>query len=213
MSWNFRQLSCLIEALSFPSFVAWYIWWGQAQLPLSIVIFLLWLLASFVFRDDTPKTIGWRADNLWPASRNAIYVFALAGLVICGAGVFLGAPHRIPFHLKEPQRFIGYFMFCVVQQVGLNSLVSNRLITAFGKPVPVALLTGALFAALHWPNPVLIPLTFVGGTAMSFLFLRERNILPLALGQAILGLLISWAFPVAWHHAMRVGPGYLTFTR
>jgi len=84
---------------------------------------------------------------------------------------------------------------------------------AFGKGVPVALLAGTLFAALHWPNPVLIPLTFAGGAAMSFLFLRQRNILPLALGQAILGLLISWAFPVAWHHAMRVGPGYLTFRR
>jgi len=46
---------------------------------------------------------------------------------------------------------------------------------------------------------------------MSWLFARERNVLPLALGQAILGSLIWWAFPLAWHHSMRVGPGYYTF--
>jgi hypothetical protein len=60
---------------------------------------------------------------------------------------------------------------------------------------------------------VLVPLTFVAGTAMAWLFARERNILPLALGQAILGALVWWAFPLAWHHSMRVGPGYLTFGR
>ena len=67
---------------------------------------------------------------------------------------------------------------------------------------------GLLFGALHWPNPVLVPLTFIGGVVMCWLFARERNILPLVLGQALLGALVWWAFPLAWHHSMRVGPGY-----
>src|ERR1019366_3335996 len=62
--------------------------------------------------------------------------------------------------------------------------------------------------ALHWPNPVLVPLTFIGGAAMARMFARVRNLLPLAAGQALLGLLMSCAFPIAWHHMMRVGPGY-----
>jgi hypothetical protein len=33
------------------------------------------------------------------------------------------------------------------------------------------------------------------------------------LGQAVLGGVVWWAFPLAWHHAMRVGPGYYTFGR
>ncbi len=36
----------------------------------------------------------------------------------------------------------------------------------------------------------------------------QRNILPLALAQAILGTLTWWAFPLAWHHSLRVGPAY-----
>jgi hypothetical protein len=43
---------------------------------------------------------------------------------------------------------------------------------------------------------------------MAWMFARERNILPLAVGQALLGSLVWWAFPVAWHHMLRVGPGY-----
>ena len=68
-----------------------------------------------------------------------------------------------------------------------------------------------IFAALHWPNPVLVPLTLLGGFAMCLLFARERNIIPLTLGQAVLGALTWWAFPIAWHHSMRIGPGYYTF--
>jgi membrane protease YdiL (CAAX protease family) len=116
--------------------------------------------------------------------------------------------HRLPEHLIEPKRFAGYFAFCLLQQVGLNSFLMNRLLTAFEKPEPAALVAGLVFGALHWPNPVLVPLTFIGGVAMAWLFAKERNILPLALGQAILGALVWWAFPLAWHHSMRVGPGY-----
>ncbi|PYT51995.1 MAG: hypothetical protein DMG43_13065 [Acidobacteria bacterium] len=101
--------------------------------------------------------------------------------------------------------------FCLLQQVGLNSYLTNRLLAALDSPVLTSLVAGTIFAALHWPNPVLVPLTWIGGIAMSWLFARERNILPLTIGQGILGTLVWWAFPTAWHHAMRVGPGFYHF--
>jgi membrane protease YdiL (CAAX protease family) len=101
--------------------------------------------------------------------------------------------------------------FCLLQQIALNSYLTNRLLGAMSSPAPVSLLTGILFAALHWPNPVLVPLTFIGGVVMAWLFARERNIIPLAIGQGILGTLVWWAFPVAWHHGLRVGPGFYAF--
>ncbi len=116
-----------------------------------------------------------------------------------------------PIHLINPRRFWGYLVFCLLQQVGLNSFLMNRLLAAFEKPLPAALVAGSLFAVLHWPNPVLVPLTFLGGVGMAWLFATERNILPLTMGQAILGALVWWAFPVAWHHSMRVGPGFRLF--
>ncbi len=77
--------------------------------------------------------------------------------------------------------------FCLLQQVGLNSFLTNRLLGAFEKPWIAAVVAGISFGALHWPNPVLVPLTLVGGIGMAWLFARERNILPLTVGQAILG--------------------------
>ena len=213
MGWSPRRYSCLIEGLIFVAYVGWYIWQGQALLPATWWVFVVWLGASFLLRRDTPKTMGWRGDNLWAATRRALVFFATASVAVTGAGLFLGMLQRSSAHLSEPKKFASYFAFCVLQQVGLNSFLMNRLLGAFGKPLPAALLAGVLFAALHWPNPVLVPLTFVGGSVMAWLFARERNILPLALGQAILGALVWWAFPMTWHHSMRVGPGYLTFGR
>jgi hypothetical protein len=155
--------------------------------------------------------MGWRADNLWSATKRSTVIFLpyIGGL--CLAGILLGAWHRPVNHPFIPKHFFGYMAFCLLQQVGLNSYLTNRLLGATGSPAPAALLAGTIFAALHWPNPVLIPLTFMGGATMAWLFARERNIIPLAIGQGILGTLVWWAFPVAWHHAMRVGPGYYHF--
>ncbi len=206
-----RQISYLVEALAFAAFVGMYIWKWQAEAPRSWWVMAAWLGVSAVLRRDTPKTMGWRGDNLWPATRRAFFFFAPAAVAICAAGLFLGMLHRVPVHLIDPRRFAGYLAFCLLQQVALNSFLTNRLLGYFGSPWPAAILAGVLFGALHWPNPVLVPLTLVGGVAMAWLFGRERNILPLALGQAILGALVWWAFPMAWHHSMRVGPGYRAF--
>jgi Type II CAAX prenyl endopeptidase Rce1-like len=206
--WSWYRWSCLIESLAFAGFVAAFIWKLQARAPWTWSVFLLWLVSSFVARRDTPKTMGWRADNLWAAAKQGGCFFGISSLLVLVAGVFLGMMHRLPAHFIEPQRFGGYLAFCLLQQVGLNSFLMNRLLAAFENRELAAVIAGVVFAALHWPNPVLVPLTFIGGMAMTWLFAKERNILVLTVGQAVLGALVWWAFPLAWHHSMRVGPGY-----
>jgi hypothetical protein len=208
VKWGLYRWSCLVEALAFAGFVAAFIWKFQLAAPWTWRVMLVWLAGSFLARGDTPKTMGWRADNFWRATKRSAWFFGIGSLLLCFAGLFLGMLHRLPSHLIEPRRFGGYLAFCLLQQVGLNSFLTNRLMAAFEEPVPAAVVAGALFGALHWPNPVLVPLTFVGGVAMAWLFATERNILPLALGQALLGALVWWAFPLTWHHSMRVGPGF-----
>jgi hypothetical protein len=201
----------VLEALAFSAFVALYMWRWQQASPKSWIVFPVWLLVSFALHRDTPKTIGWRADNLKEATRRAAPIFLLFSLAIVIFGLALGAWHRTPAHFLVPKRFVGYFAFCLLQQIGLQSLTMNRLLAGLKNPEVAAFVSGLLFAALHWPNPVLVPLTFIGGTVMCWLFARERNIIPLVIGQSILGGLVWWAFPLAWHHSMRVGPGYYTY--
>jgi hypothetical protein len=204
-TWN------LVEALAFSALVGWYIWQLQESFRFAWIVFPIWLGASFIFHKDSLKTLGWRADNLWSATKWAAIIFVPCIFVLCAVGVFLGALHRPPSHLLVPRHFFGYLAFCLLQQVGLSSYSANRLFAATESEVHASLIAGALFGALHWPNPVLIPLTWIGGAAMAWLFVRERNILPLTLFQGMLGTLVWWAFPVAWHHAMRVGPGFYHF--
>jgi Type II CAAX prenyl endopeptidase Rce1-like len=206
-----RSCVALPEALAFSVFVMAYIWRLQSSDLNWWIVFPAWLMLSFVFHRDTPKTLGWRADNLWSAMRQVLVPFAVFIAAISIIGLFLGGLQRLPSHVIQPHRFFGYFAFCVLQEVGLQSFLMNRLLAALEKPIPAALTAGTVFAAMHWPNPVLVPLTFIGGATLCWLFARERNIIPLAIGQAILGSLVWWAFPLAWSHAMRVGPGYYAF--
>lgn len=200
-----------LEAVLFCAFVAFYIWRGQINYPSSWTIFPIWLAITWAVHRDTPKTLGWRADNLRPATRRAAYIFAVFIAALVLIGIFLGGLHRAALPVLSARRFFSYCAFCLLQEVALQSMVMNRLLGAFRSDWLAAITAGIFFAALHWPNPVLVPLTLIGGIAMCWLFARERNIIPLAIGQAILGSLVWWAFPVAWHHGMRVGPGFYSF--
>lgn len=202
------RLISLIEALAFSAYIAWYIWRFQEANWYSWIVFPVWLVLSFALHKDTPRTLGWRADNLWPATKRSTALLLPCVLGIAAFGFFLGAWRCPLYPLLVPRHFFSYTAFCLLQQAGLNSLVTNRLFAALDNPIRASLLAGTLFALLHWPNPVLVPLTAIGGILMSWLFVKERNVLPLAVWQGVLGTIVWWAFPVAWHHAMRVGPGF-----
>lgn len=205
-----RVLS-LIDVLGIPAYVLLFIWRLQFTARDSWIVSPVWLVASFLLHGDTPRTLGWRADNLWAATKWAAIAFAIMAALLIAAGFVLGQPRQLPPNFAAPGRLWTYFAFCLLQQIALNSLLTNRLLSLVRTPWLAALLAGVIFSACHWPNPVLVPLTFIGGTVFAWLFARHRNILPLALVQAILGSIAWWSFPVAWHHNLRVGPGYYLF--
>jgi membrane protease YdiL (CAAX protease family) len=61
------------------------------------------------------------------------------------------------------------------------------------------------------PNPLLTLITLVFGLASCLFFLRYRNLWPLAVAHAILGIAIAITIPGPIDHNMRVGIGYLTW--
>jgi hypothetical protein len=211
MSPRLLRWCSIADVVLLPLFILWFIWQLQFTARWTWVFFVLWLIASFAAHRDSPKTLGWRADNLWPSTRQAIVVFGAmaAGLLVTGLALHMSGA-ALP-RLFEWHRFRTYFAFCLLQQVALNSLLHNRMLSLIRNEWTAAALTGLIFAIAHWPNPVLVPATFVAGSASAWMFGRQRNIIPLAIGQAVLGILLSWAFPLAWHHHLRVGPGFYTF--
>ena len=189
-----------LDVVGVPLLIACYIWRLQFTARYSWVILVLWLTVSFL--------VHRRADNIWPATRQAAVFFGVCAIVLIAMGFALGMPSRLPPHFISFRRLWNYFAFCLLQEVALQSLLNNRLMALVENRWLSSLLAGAIFGALHWPNPVLVPVTFVGGVGMAWLFAQQRNIIPLAVGQAILGSLVWWVFPLSWHHGLRVGPGY-----
>lgn len=202
------RILSLAEVVATPIYVLAFIWKMQFSAPWAWIPFVSWIAASFLLHRDTPKTLGWRGDNFWAASKWALAAFAIFAATLIAIGIALGQPRKIPPNLESFNRLWTYFAFCLLQQVILNSFLTNRLLSLLRKDWAAALIAGGIFAACHWPNPVLVPLTFAGGVTMAWLFARHRNIIPLAVLQAVIGSLAWWSFPMAWHHRLRVGPAY-----
>jgi membrane protease YdiL (CAAX protease family) len=110
------------------------------------------------------------------------------------------------------QRYLGYAIWSLFQQVLLQDYFLARLLRLLGRPVRAALAAAAIFSLAHLPSPILTMVTFVWGLAACLLFLRYRNLYPLALAHAILGIAIAMTVPGPVTHNMRVGLGYLTYS-
>lgn len=201
-----RWLS-IADVVCIPAIVVLFIWRWQFTHRGIWIIFPVWIVASFFIHRDTPKTLGWRADTLKRSAREAGIFFGVAIAIVLVLAFARGMPKHLLWSAVAEHLWT-YFAFCLLQQVALNSFINNRLISLIRKPWLSSLIAGLVFASAHLPNPVLVPITLIGGVAMAWLFRRNRNVLTLALGQALVGSMLAWAFPPAWIHHLRVGPGY-----
>ncbi len=102
-----------------------------------------------------------------------------------------------------------YYPWALLQNLWLNGYFTNRLAKVFpNQPKLISTMAGILFAIVHWPNPVLLVATFIGGIMSAYFFQRNRNLYPLALSHAILAVSLLYFFPDSWHHHLRIGPGF-----
>lgn len=208
MNTRVQRWLAVADVIGMAALVPAFIWDFQFRWPRSWIVFPVWLTLSFLAHRDTPKTLGWRADNFWAATKPAILFFVIFAAALLLLAAVLGTIQAPPLQLFSFRRIGLYIAFCLLQQVALQSFLNNRLLAVCSNRGVSSVLAGVIFAAAHWPNPVLVPVTLIGGAALTWLFARERNILPLVIAQALIGSLLWVCFPVEWHHRMRVGPGY-----
>ncbi len=107
--------------------------------------------------------------------------------------------------------FGGYTIWSFVQQFLLQGYFLFRLLRLLSRPAWAVLAAAGIFAAAHLPNPILTPVTLVWGLVACIVFLRYRNVYPLAIAHAILGITIAITIPGPVVHNMRVGLGYLNY--
>ena len=177
---------------------------------------VLWIVAAvglalIVWRSfDGWQAMGFRAANfgrsLWIVA--AALLLAAAAIVVAARMHTLHVPDGVLAFLAT---YCAYAIWTGVQQFLLQGVFLLRFLRLIPRPAVAALTASALFALAHLPNPVLTPITFIWGFAACLLFLRYRNIYPLMIAHAILGITVAMTIPGPVHHNMRVGLGYLTY--
>lgn len=183
--------------------------------PLQRVLFVV--AAAFLLAVVSLSFQGWDAMGLRiHRIHRGLWIAAVAAVMACAAIAVAAAMHTLDLPGSAAlfvRRYLGYAIWAVFQQVLLQTVFLARLLRLVHSPPKAALAAALLFALAHLPNPVLTPLTFAFGLAACMLFLRYRNLYPLALAHAALGITLAITVPGAVTHNMRVGLGYLTYSQ
>ncbi len=158
---------------------------------------------------------GWKAMGLRAANFGRSLWIAGVALVLAGVAVLIAARMHTLLMVdgvwEFPAMYGAYAVWAGVQQFLLQGFFLLRFLRVITNARLAALTAAAFFAAAHVPNPVLVPITFIWGFAACLLFLRYRNLYPLMIAHAILGIAVAMTVPGPVDHNMRVGLGYLTY--
>ncbi len=171
---------------------------------------VVWILVVMWISFPGWKAMGLRAANflrsLWVVG--AALLMAAAAVLLA---VRLGTLHAPDSPLLFFKTYIGYALWSFVQQILLLDFFLLRLLRLLPGRISAVIVTAAIFALAHLPNPILTPVTLLWGLAACLLFLRYRNLYPLAISHAIFGICIAITVPGPVSHNMRVGLGYLRY--
>lgn len=166
---------------------------------------------------------GWALVSLWQrrgqgfrlpsAKLSGLLLFTAlmvaGGLVMAAAG--MGTLHGL-FGARDPLRHAsGYLCWAIIQQYIQQVFFFSRFEQLTRNGVLASFSAAFLFSVAHLPNPVLAPVTFLGGWLLSELFRRYRTVLPLGLGHGLIGIAIAVSVPDHIQHHMRVGLSYLHY--
>ena len=185
-----------------------YIWFFQARFHSSWMILLAMVVASHVVRRETPAALGLRTAGFVDCARR----FTIPVLLVAAAGTIAGFALDTARHVavwRVAGVFAGYCFWALFQQYLLNGYFANRLEASFNTKYQylVAPMAGAMFAAAHVPNPLLMFVTLVCGVVAAAAYQRHRNLIFLAFAHALIGTMIWLAVPDSVSHGLRVGPG------
>jgi hypothetical protein len=207
---SLARLTACEVALVYAGILA-YIWRWQYTFPHVWMALYAVILASHFFHRDTLRGLGLTLTELRASAGLALPVAILFCLPMLLYGF---ARHSLMLVQPSWQSLIpllGYGSWCTFQQYLTQSYFHNRLMLIIRNRHVRSVLIGIMFGATHIPNPILTVVTAIAGFIFAEIFARHRNIWPLALAQAVGGLLLATVAPDALIHHMRVGPGYFFY--
>jgi membrane protease YdiL (CAAX protease family) len=199
-----------VELVSIYGLILLVMWtpppWQLALLGLASLSIIAVIAASY----EGMRPMGLCTLNLV----NSLWAVALAMTVAVFAVAIASRMHTL--HVVNTPRWAfeqygSYAVWAGVQQLILQCFILSRSLRLLGNATAAAAVSAALFAVAHLPNPLLTLITLFCGLASCLFFLHYKNLWPLALAHAILGIAIAITIPVSLDHNMRVGLSYFNW--
>ncbi len=201
---------------------------AEAAIGFALIMGTIWTAKSLqrrLFWISAAWFLGWALVAAWKALRRGFQLpSARISFLVISAAVFvaggfialagaLGTLHGL-FGTKNPLLHAGsYLLWAVVQQFIQQTFFLTRFEQLTQSGLRASLIAAGLFGVAHLPNPVLTPVTLVGGWLMSELYLRYRTVLPLGIAHGLVGIALAVSVPDSLQHHMRVGLSYLLYPR
>lgn len=171
---------------------------------------------AWIILTSIPAFPGWAAAGVRRGGFLGSLWVVLAAATVSASAIFIAIQLGTLRHPISTRTWImtfgGYTVWSFVQQFLLQGYFLFRLLRLLPRREWAALAAAGMFALAHLPNPILTPVTFIWGLCACFVFLRCRNVYPLAAAHAILGITVAITIPGPVVHNMRVGLGYLRYT-
>ena len=189
------------------------IWTGRPLQRVLYVVAVVYLGAAIWRGFESWRAMGFREGNLL----KSLWIVGVAAGLAAGfaaLGIRYGWAQRGHDVRWFVAGYAGYAVWALVQQVLLQDFFLGRVLRLMrGRRAAAVCAASGVFAVAHLPNPILTPLTLVWGAAACAVFLRYRNIWPLALAHALLGITLATTMPRPVIRNMRVGLGYLEYPK
>jgi hypothetical protein len=168
------------------------------------------ILGFTVANRSSLKELGLGRSGFWPATI-AVPIAIVVASGFLALGLWAGTLRSLFGAGSVYMHAFGYGIWSLEQEFILNSFFYVLLEKLLGNNHRTALCAALLFSFVHIPNPILVPATLVGGMLFVEAFRRWRNIYPLGIAHALLGLSLALTVSDSWMHHMRVGLSFLRF--
>jgi membrane protease YdiL (CAAX protease family) len=186
---------------------------GRTKLIVLIPVTFAFVLVigSQFLRKEGLRDLGFRFDNFLGAMKLLALPMIVVGIICVGLGLILGArPDLFRWHAERPivlQLGVG-FAWGFAQQYALQSFINRRAQIVWQRGPVSVLLTAVIFALLHFPNPWLMLVTFVGGLVWAFVYQRAPNLFALALSHSLMTWVLVSTLPISALNHLRFGFKY-----
>ena len=130
------------------------------------------------------KPVLGRSERLWRSTR-AMAVMTIP-IVFFGWSVWIG--HEVSYR-NLLLAFGLYIPWALLQQTIFQFYLLGRLraLLSFESRILLAFVVGTIYGLVHLPAWGVTLVTILAGTCWSYIYLRDRHILPIAMSHAILG--------------------------